>query len=424
MMKIRIIICILVSVVTSHAVEVGARQTKKMGITIAQIGAESPLMKELAHTVKNDLAFTGQFELQIVQIDRIKKIHQVQSYAQYGPLMVALQEKSGKYVAEWRLYDTRTGKMIVGRHLAKSGKVARQWGHALANSLITELTKNDGPFCSKIVYCKEYPKQEKTDICIADYDGQHEHRIVSLNSFAIGPRWNADIKSPLIMYSEYTPLNVRLMMTDLKGNKSVATSFEGLNMLPAFSLDGAEAIVCLSAGGSSQLYRYAHDERAKKSRYTRLTKNDGNNLSPSIMENGNILFCSDFQTRSPQIYIMDRYGDNICCITTGGFCTSPSYSQKSGKITYSKIVEGYSQLMVYDISNKKTIQLTSDPVHKTEASWSPCGNYLLFSADNTKTKRLAVESLLTKERIYITDGSFRYSYPSWSPSYPEFPDLG
>ena len=59
--------------------------------------------------------------------------------------------------------------------------------------------------------------------------------ILALDTIALAPRWNGKKLDPLILYSEYTPSNLRLMVSDLKGNKQVATSFDGLNMLPEFS---------------------------------------------------------------------------------------------------------------------------------------------------------------------------------------------
>ncbi|MFS8506595.1 MAG: hypothetical protein LVQ75_00445 [Candidatus Babeliales bacterium] len=185
-------------------------------------------------------------------------------------------------------------------------------------------------------------------------------------------------------------------------------------MLPAFSQETDDVVVCLSVEGSSQIYRYRYNAKRKRPEYVRLTFNEGNNLSPCIIKGGDIVFCSDFETNRPQIYRMDKQGKNITCLSQGGSCTCPAYSYAQHKIAYAKLVNGISQIMVHDLKSGSTKQITHDQAHKEEASWSPCGNYLVFSVSDKKTKRLAIESLLTNQRTFITGSEYRYSYPCWS----------
>lgn len=407
----------------SAAVGIEARHTKKMPFIIASLGKEQTTTQEMLKTLASDLAFTGQFEVSLEHIDHLKTKHDIKNFAQKSPLLLIVEDRIGKHGLEWRLYDTRTGSMKTGKRFVKENVSVTAWGHDLADHINNALTLNQSPFCSLITYCKEDPKKAKTDICVANYNGKNEKTVASLNTFAIAPCFNADTQKPLILYSEYTAHNIRLMMTDLQGNKSPAANFDGLNMQPAFSQDGSDIVVCLSAAGNAQLYRYESGSRDKKGRYVRLTDNDGSNLSPSIMKNGDIAYCSDFENGTPQIYIMNRHGKNVRKISNGGCCTAPCYSAANQKIAYSKLIDGCSQIMVYDIKKNVTTQLTSDAGHKTESSWSPCGNYLVYSLEDSKTKRLAVHNLLTKDRTFITDGSFRYSYPCWSPRYPLLPTL-
>ncbi len=419
-----IILALLLSVSSCKAeVEIQARYTKKMPLTIASLGKEQSTTQEMLKTVAQDLTFTGQFEVDLVHVDRLKTKHDVKDFAQKSPLLLIVEDKIGKHGLEWRLYDTRTGSMKVGKRFVKEDVSVSAWGHDLADHINFALTSNQGPFCSLITYCKEDPKKTKTDICIATYNGKNEKVVASLNTFGIAPCFNADTEKPLVLYSEYTAHNIRLMMTDFQGNKSRAANFDGLNMQPAFSQDGSDIVVCLSAAGNAQLYRYESGKGDKKGRYIRLTDNAGSNLSPAIMKNGDIVYCSDFENGNPQIYMMNRNGKNVRKISEGGCCTAPSYSGATQKIAYSKLIDGYSQIMVYDLKKKATVQITTDATHKTESSWSPCGNYLVYSLEDPKTKRLAIHNLLTKERTFITDGSFRYSYPSWSPRYPVLPTL-
>lgn len=423
-MKKIVIGLLFIGTVIKASVTIDAKNTKKMGIVIATTGTETTDMQEVAATLQNDLAFTGQFNPSVVHIPHLSSKKELGQYKEKGPLFLSLIDAPKDKQIEWRLYDTRTLKMLSGKGFKKNGKLARGWGHALADRVIEQLTGNKGCCSSKLVYCKEQPHAKETLVCMADYDGRHEQIVSKPGSLAIAPRWNNDVLNPVVLYSEYTSSNIRLMATDLKGNKQVATSFDGLNMLPAFSPDGSRVIVCLSVEGSSQIYAYHYNKRKRKPEYIRLTHNSGNNISPTILDNEDIVFCSDYELGRPQIYKMNSKGKNIKRISNGGSCSSPTYSPVKNKIAYSKVINGISQIMTYDLETEFTTQETNDPVHKEEASWSPCGNYLVYSVNNGKTKRLATHNFLTKERTYLTSGKYRYSYPSWSPYYQFFPAHG
>ena len=417
-MKIRNVVLVfsVLFLSTLHSVDVSAHKNKLMNVIIASIGQDTHDMREIAQTIEHDLSFTGQFSPQDIRLQILKTKKQVMEFNKQAPLFIALSEDGKGQSIEWRAYNTKTGKMVNGKKVQKIGKKAFEWGHAVVDSLLAELTGNESSFSTKILYCREGGEKEKgTKICIADFDGRHEEVILALDTIALAPRWNGKKLDPLILYSEYTPSNLRLMVSDLKGNKQVATSFDGLNMLPAFSSDGKDVIVCLSVEGSSQLYRYAYNKSKKRPEYIRLTHNTGSNLSPQIRENGDIVFCSDYETKRPQIYTMDKKGHNIVALSKGGCCTSPSYSSVTQKVVYTKLISSISQVMMYDFETKQTVQLTHDNKHKEEPSWSPCGNYLVFTVSDIHTKRLAVESLLTKKRNYITGTHHKYSYASCSP---------
>ena len=188
-------------------------------------------------------------------------------------------------------------------------------------------------------------------------------------------------------------------------------------MVPSFSQDGKKVVYCASRGdGSCHVYYY--ENGALK----RLTHNRGNNVSPTFTEDGTkIFFCSDFQTGQPQIYCYDLQADFLERITQGGYCAAPSYCSTNEKVAYSKIVKGTMQLFIYDTHTKKHTQLTFDKGNKEECSWSPCGNYLLFSLENKDKCRIAMLNLLTNERRFITSEKEVCSYPAWSPIYDQFP---
>ena len=94
------------------------------------------------------------------------------------------------------------------------------------------------------------------------------------------------------------------MVSNLKGNKKLVSNFEGSTLLPSFSFDGNRVVYCASHNGTSQIYYTSVDTETQKPITTRITQNSGNNTSPILTDKGDVIFCSDFQTGTPQIYYL------------------------------------------------------------------------------------------------------------------------
>lgn len=380
----------------------------------------SQTIDEIGEILKHDLAFTKQIYVITDSFSGSIARSKIKGYAEQAtPLVIVLKEESA--MIYWWLYETQSGSLMAEKSYAKKGVLVRGWAHAVADQLWQTIMAKPGFFSTKVAYCKDLGKTRRVKhICITDYDGSHEETIVKTPTINVAPRWNQAISNPLLFYSEYTNNNMRLVAVNMKKKRKVASNFDGLNMLPSFSSDGKQVVYCASRGdGSSQLYLY------KKGKLKRLTHNTGNNVSPTFMANGKqLFFCSDFQTGYPQIYHYDIDTQEIQCITQGGYCAAPSYCSVTNKLIYSKMIGGVMQLMLYDIDQKTHTQLTFDCCNKQEASWSPCGNYILCSMTKDLVSRIALFNLTTGNYHYITTGQASCRYPHWSPVYTTFPVVG
>lgn len=421
-MKQKLLVCLLACLSLNAKplrIQVGAKAAHKTKLALVALG-NSKLLGQACAVVKDDLEFTHQFEVEVIKQNAIDSKQAVNALHKKGyTVALFVSENPKEKFSELRVYNTRKAKMIKGYKIPYNSISIRSWGHSLADACLPVLTGKEGFFSSKLAFCKD--EGNKKQICVADYDGKQSYQLVGTKSTAVAPRWNNDPENPLVLYSEYTPVNVRLMATNLQGKKQVAVNFDGLNMLPAFSEDGNEVVMCLSQNESTQIYSYGYNKKSGEPTYTRLTHNDGNNISPTLMENGDVIFCSDYQRGQPHIYRLKRKRASLKKLSSGGSCYNPAYSISARKVAYSQMLEGTAQIMVYDFKTKQEKQVTFGHGHKMECSWSPCGNYLAFSYESGKHKRIAVQSLLTGKRRYLTAATQRCSYPSWSINYSRFP---
>jgi TolB protein len=371
--------------------------------------------------VKKDLEFSGQFLVDISSCDTVAAKKDVSRLFEQGYSLAVYCNNSSKNDAiEWRLYDTTQVVMLKGAKTPKRGMVLRGWAHNVSDSVWLALTGQEGFFSTKIAYCKDVPMKHKkkvSHVYIADYDGSNPEPLVATPTVNVAPRWNKDSKNPLLFYSEYTNANVRLVAVNMHKKRKISSDYDGINMLPAFSNDGKKVVYCASRGkGSCQLYCYDKQECKQ------LTNNQGNNVSPTFSDDGSkIFYCSDYQTGTPQLYCYDTESNQQIRLTKDGYCASPNFCSKQNRLAYSKIVQGTMQLFMYDIATREHTQLTFDGGHKEETSWSPCGNYILFSVEKGAHSRIAMLNLTTRETKYLTPEKSVCAYPCWSGVYEEFP---
>src|SRR5579872_1195855 len=397
----------------------GAQQTQ-MPITIMILDKTDTQLADVARCIQKDLQFTDQFSPTIAHVTKKNLKNSMQQLCDTGIALALCLSNSARAI-EWRLYDTMSCTMLQGKKYKKHALPLRAWAHNITDELYKTLTGNDGYFSSRIAYCKDSKNSKGNTVrklYVADVDGSNEELLVDLATITVGPRWHP--AKAEIYYSEYADTNVELMSVCMDKTRTPVANYEGINMLATFSPDGHAMAYCASHGsGSSQIYL------RKDGKLKQCTNNSGNNTSPIFIDNDHLCLCSDVQTGNPQIYIANIQTGHVQRITTGGYCTSPSYCAHNNKIVYHKMIHGTMQLMLYDCATKRHTQLTKTAGNKHEASWSAGGMHLLFAHEtNTQTSRLCSLNLVTNKTKYITAAQEKCSYPHWGPCYKTFPVVG
>lgn len=379
----------------------------------------SSALIELGNYLAKDLGYSEQCAVTIRTYKEVQKKETMQALHKEGVVLAIFVQEMGKNSFEIRLYDTTRVTMLMGKRFSFKDGCTRVWAHALADVLWPILTGQQGMFSTKIAYCKKVAGKKSSKmkhVYIAEYDGSNANLIVGTPTTNIAPRWSNDGR--ILYFSDFTTEFVRLSAVDVATKKrKVVSRFDGINMVPSFSQDGKMVVYCASHGkGSCQLVMY------NEGKLSQLTHNTGNNVSPSFSRDGSkIYFCSDYESGQPQIYTYLVKDGSIERITDGGYCASPACSLRHEKVAYSKIIGGTMQLMLYDPVKKTHTQLTFGPGNKEECSWSPCGNYLLFSQGEGVKSAILSLHMQTKKIKVLTSSRENCSYPAWSPVFAQLP---
>jgi TolB protein len=422
---------ILIADIASMNVSIKATSVQKMKLIIGVIDETEMLAsssENLKEMLERSRAMLSGFSITRKSFDKQPSKKEMAVLAQEGfGLGLFISQTWFGGTLEWRLYDLDSHCMIKGKRFAIKEYTPRIIAEHVADQVWPILTGQGGFFSTRIAYCKEKrskgKKLEKHIYVTAPYVDcercAEQSQLMVEHSNAFAPRWNSDAHQPMILYSEITPSNVRLMSVALDKKRKIVANLDGFVARPSFSPDGKKVVYCScdgTPGSKSNIYLYQLDENGCPV-LERITHNNGQNISPMLCDSGDIVFCSDAGSKQPYICYYHAAMKEFERITPDGYCSSPSYCAATKKIAYSKMCNGVAQLFSYDLITKQHTQLTFDVGNKEESCWSPCGNYLAFTVNSGASSRIAVHHLVSNERIYVTNPQDRCCYPSWSPLY-------
>ncbi|MCK4499017.1 hypothetical protein KAU11_00805 [Candidatus Babeliales bacterium] len=421
--------------VQSEAFVVKARagKTRKTSC-IVSIEGKDELIRHLGRVIAFDMDFSGQFKTSLNHdiSKRSDKNYHKALFEKGIDLCVYLLDLSfeGRKRVGLEVVQTWLGKKVYSKTVNLKTEKAIKHGHSISEKLLLALTGKKGICCSTLAWC------EGDKVVCSDYAGMQSSEVVRSPGMKFAPSFHT--KAPLLFFSHATDRNSELSSIDLStGRQRVRFSYPGLTMQFAFSPDGTKGITCMSGSrGNTELYLYdqALCNSLGKQAFTQLTKNNGANVSPCFLSNGDVIFCSDYQTGRngrPQLYYLDAKTKKTVRLTSGiGYCAAPSYCEKNKKVVFNKPINGVFQLFClslkdFDVTTFKDgiglpiKQLTFGGQDKTEPQWHPEGDFVAFmqSARGQKTARkaqVAIFSAVDGAVRVITQSATGRGFPAWT----------
>ena len=381
--------------------------------------AASPgLGEEIARVIREDLAFTGLFDVLDSPSQPVAPEGGALAFAPlkaWIPLDVqAVVHGSYKAVGsklrfDCSLFDVESETRIVGKFYTGPPRAVRENAHKFADEIVYRYTGKRGVAHTSIAYIKKGEDGRK-EIHIMDYDGHNSYRLTHDNSIALSPDWFPD--GGKLVFTSYRDRNPDVYMIDLRLRSYVRVSgFIGLNTTPEFSPDGKTLALTLSKSGNPEIYLLDLED----GELTRLTHNSRADTSPTWSPNGRELaFVSD-RSGYPQIYIVDREGVNLRRITFNGYNnTSPAWSPNGDKIAYVSMVRGKGEIYTIHPTGTGLHRLTFDGRNE-DPSWSPGGRYLAYSSRQAGRRDIYLMRADGSGKKRVTFGGGDNMSPAWSP---------
>ena len=393
----------------------------KIKIAIPEPSAEGALKAtahELAQTLRDDLAFSGYFEVLDPALYPLaassKETTPEQKWASLGAAAVvdgAVAVTSGRVDYRARLANTNPATTLFNRRYGGPTDLARRVAHQVADDVVQQLTGQPGIALTWIAFVSKHEKGK--EVYMMDYDGQRVRRITSTGSISLMPTWSPVAQRLAYMSWRTGPPSIDILEAD--GRISRAPTAGGtMNISPDWSPDGRKIVYASNASGNSEIY--VLDIPTGKS--SRLTNSPAIDTSPSYSPRGReIAFTSD-RSGAPQIYVMDAEGLNPRRLTTGDeYADAAAWSPKGDKIAYASRHDGKLDIMLVDVATGATTKLTHAEGSNENPRWSPDGRHIVFASNRLGSFDIYTMRVDGSDVKRLTQGGDCFT-PDWSRHLP------
>jgi TolB protein len=297
---------------------------------------------------------------------------------------------------------------------AATTQQARMIAHKFADEIIFRLGGGiNGIAETQIFYVSS--RSGHKEIWAMDYDGASQHPITTLGTISLSPHISPD--GSRLAFSSFNGSGWEIRMFSFDLNRLVSfPRLGGTNLSPAWSPDGSRLALSSSRSGDPEIYIV--DQSGGN--LHRITNSRGPDVSPAWnRKTGAEIAWVSGRSGLPQIFVMGADGTNAQGITDQGYAVSPSWSPNGQFLLFSWMrhygpgAPGSEDIYIMDIATKQWVQLTHDGGRNDFPSWSPDGRHIVFQSNRSGS--LQIWTMLadgTNQKQLTTSGS--NSEPDWS----------
>jgi TolB protein len=321
----------------------------------------------------------------------------------------------GRVLVQGWLFDVRNQQspQVLGKQYNETASAtnARIIAHRFADEIILRLGGGLAGIAESRIYFVSTRSGHK-EVWAMDYDGANQHQLPHLDSIALSPRVSPD--GSRVAFSGLSHGNWNILMYSNDLNRLVSfPSFGGTNLSPAWSGDGTRLAFSSSRTGDPEIYTCDTSGGNLK----RLTAVKGPDVSPTWNPKTGvqIAFVSG-RTKLPQIYVMDSDGSNVQRVTDTGYAVSPSWSPNGQFLLFSWIrhygpgAPGGDDIYIIDVASHQWVQLTHNG--NDVPSWAPDGRHIVFQSSRSGSEQIWTMLADGSQQRQLTTAG-RNSQPNW-----------
>lgn len=386
-------------------------------ITIVPFGGQNLSSVNLSDIVRNDLSRTGIFAPSTNKNFRSlpHRAEEVRAADfEVGTEAVVVGEISagsgGKFVVNYtvsELVGSEARKKFGFRAEVPASKM-REYAHIISDAIFEKLTGIKGAFNTKIAYIRTlFGSKYPYELCISDYDGANEVRLLVSTQPLMSPNWSPDGRH--VAYVSFQNRKAEIYSIDVSTkNITRITSLPGLNSNPKWSPDGQRMAMVLSKDGNPEIYVL---NLATKG-LSRITNNPAIDTEPAWTASGDGLYFVSERGGRAQIYKYSMNSGSVSKVTGHGSKNlSPAAMPDGSGLVMISQNGGFS---VGRQDNNGGFYSLSNTGLDESPSVAPNGTMIIYSTVSGGRKGLTIVSSDGRSKTQLDKGRGEMSQPSWS----------
>jgi TolB protein len=394
-------------------------------------GDNSKIADELKTLLKNDFAFY-KHKYDVMNGNTLKKSEWKEKSYRYVVSM-EFSDDSGLSM-EVKVYDVMKEDYIYNKKSIVEKKNVRNFGHQIADDIYFSINGVRSIFKSKIFFVSDKNTRQGAEtvkeIYLMDFDGKRVQQITDRRSFIISPGVSPDNSKVLYTIIENKWIknrfdnlvkikNLNLYMLDLNLDKTfLISNRDGINSGAIFHQDGQNIYLTLSHTGNADIYKMNLNTKD----VSRITTHYSDDVDPSINRDGNLLSFLSGRPGQAMIYTMDPSAPekNVKRISfVGKFNATPRFAPNGKEIVFSSWVDERFDLYRINADGTNLVRLTKNFGSNEEPSYSPDGEFIVFTSQRVLSRYKAVQDVYIMNREgeiigKITEDFGNCYSPKWS----------
>jgi TolB protein len=297
----------------------------------------------------------------------------------FGVIKSRATVSGGSLTLTFKLYEVDKGAVaVLEKEYSGSVADARKLTHKFGNDVVKHFTGEPGFFGSSIVF------STSKRVLMMDFDGYGARSVTKNDSINILPAFSPN--GAQIAFTSYMRGSPDIYVTSTSGSTRARklAAFNGMNTGAAYSPDGSKLAVTLSKDGNAEIYLLDANTGAI---LKRLTDNRYIDTSPAWSPDGaEIAFVSN-REGGPQIFVMRADGSGQRRVSTvGNWNQTPSWCprQRTRIIAYTARDDASSRFDIVTIDLQqggRMTRITQGQGNNEEPTWSPNGRVIAFTSN-------------------------------------------